>query len=178
MIIKICLFLFSFILYYAINALFFTDSTMHKIYEDQGAFNFFYHIPQILYSTIISSFINTIVKKLSLSENNVLTIKNEKNSENVDKKVQKVLKCLIIKFILFFIVSLLFLLLFWYYLACFCAVYKNTQYYLIKDTLLSFSLSLLYPFGLNLLPGILRIPSLKTNNRECMYKFSQIVQII
>ena len=178
MIIKICLFLFSFVLYYTINALFFTDSTMHKIYEDEGAFNFFYHIPQILYSTIISSIINIIAKKLSLSENNVLTIKNEKNSENVDKKMEKVLKCLIIKFILFFIVCLLFLLLFWYYLACFCAVYKNTQYYLIKDTLISFSLSLLYPFGLNLLPGILRIPSLKTNNREFMYKFSQIVQII
>ena len=178
MIIKICLFLFSFALYYAINALFFNDSTMHKIYEDQGTFNFFYHIPQILYSTIISSAINMIVKKLSLSENNILSIKGKNNNENVDKKIQKVLKCLVIKFILFFIVCLLFLLLFWYYLACFCAVYKNTQYYLIKDTLLSFCLSLLYPFGINVLPGIFRIPSLKKNNREFMYKISKIVQII
>ena len=178
MIIKICLFLFSFVLYYAVNALFFNDSTMHKIYEDQGAFNFFYHIPQILYSTIISSVINMIVKSLSLSENNILSIKDKDNNENVDNKMKKVLKCLIIKFILFFIVCLLFLLLFWYYLSCFCAVYKNTQYYLIKDTLLSFCLSLLYPFGLNLLPGIFRIPSLKKNNREYMYKISKIVQII
>ena len=178
MIIKICLLLFSFVLYYTVNALFFNDSTMHKIYEDQGAFNFLYHIPQILYSTIISSVINIIVKKLSLSENNVLEIKKEKNSENVDKKKQSVLKCLTIKFTLFFIVCILFIIFFWYYLACFCAVYKNTQYYLIKDTLLSFCLSLLYPFGLNLLPGILRIPSLKNNNKECIYKISKIVQII
>ena len=178
MIIKICLLLFSFVLYYTVNALFFNDSTMHKIYEDQGAFNFLYHIPQILYSTIISSAINIIVKKLSLSENNVLEIKKEKKSENVDKKKQSVLKCLTIKFTLFFIVCILFLVFFWYYLACFCAVYKNTQYYLIKDTLLSFCLSLLYPFGLNLLPGILRIPSLKNNNKECIYKISKIVQII
>ena len=178
MIIKICLFLFAFVLYYTVNALFFNDSTMHKIYEDQGAFNFVYHIPQILYSTVISSVINMIVKKLSLSENNVLIIKTEKNIDNTNKKFSKVMKCLIIKFILFFIISLLFLFLFWYYLACFCAVYKNTQSFLIKDTSISFCLSLLYPFGLNLLPGMIRIPSLRVNNRECMYKISKIIQII
>ena len=178
MIIKICLFLFAFVLYYTVNALFFNDSTMHKIYEDQGAFNFVYHIPQILYSTVISSVINIIVKKLSLSENNVLIIKTEKNIDNTNKTFSKVMKCLIIKFILFFIISLLFLFLFWYYLACFCAVYKNTQSFLIKDTSISFCLSLLYPFGLNPLPGMIRIPSLRVNNRECMYKISKIIQII
>ena len=178
MIIKICLFLFSFVLYYTVNALFFNDSTMHKIYEDKGAFNIFYNIPQILYSTIISSVINMIVKNLSLSEKNVLALKNEKTNENIDKKLPKVLKCLVIKFVLFFIICILFLLLFWYYLSCFCAVYKNTQYYLIKDTLISFCLSLLYPFGLNLIPGMIRIPSLKTNNKECMYKISKIIQLI
>ena len=176
-IIKICLLLFAFVLYYTINALFFNDSTMHKIYVDKGAFNFIYNIPQILYSTVISSVISMIIKMLSLSEKNVLDIKNSKNIEIANQKYKKGLKCLVIKFIIFFIVNLLFLLLFWYYLACFCAVYKNTQYYLIKDTSISFFLSLLYPFGLNLLPGIFRIPSLKETNRECMYKISKIIQL-
>ena len=27
---------------------FFSDDTMHKIYEDQGNFNFIYQLPQIL----------------------------------------------------------------------------------------------------------------------------------
>ena len=51
---------------------------------------------------------------------------------------------------------------------------------MIKDTLISFSLSLLYPFGFNLLPGIFRIPSLNGNkrNRECLYKTSKIIQLI
>ena len=35
-IIKVDLFFISFILYYAVNALFFNDNTMHKIYEDEG----------------------------------------------------------------------------------------------------------------------------------------------
>ena len=48
-IIKIFLFFFSFSLDLTVNALFFTDDTMHKIYQDKGKFNFLYQIPQILY---------------------------------------------------------------------------------------------------------------------------------
>ena len=46
-VLKISLFLFSFALYITINALFFNDSTMHKIYEDEGSFNFLYQIPYL-----------------------------------------------------------------------------------------------------------------------------------
>ena len=51
--IKISLFLLAFSLYFTINGFFFSDDTMHKIHEDNGAFNIIYQIPQILYSTII-----------------------------------------------------------------------------------------------------------------------------
>ena len=60
-IIKICLFFFYFALSYTVNALFFNDAKMHKIYVDHGDFNFIYQIPQILFSTIIISIINIIV---------------------------------------------------------------------------------------------------------------------
>ena len=40
--IKVCLFFFSFGLYFTVNTLFYTDSTMHKIYEDNGSFDFIY----------------------------------------------------------------------------------------------------------------------------------------
>ena len=39
--IKICLFLFTFALYLTINTLFFGDSKMHQIYQDQGTFIFY-----------------------------------------------------------------------------------------------------------------------------------------
>ena len=48
----------------------------------------------------------------------------------------------------------------------FCAIYVNTQIHLIKDSLISFGLSLLYPFGIYLLPGFFRIPSLSGKNKE------------
>ena len=175
-IIKIVLFLFSFSLYFTVNALFFNDNTMHQIYEDEGNFNIIYQIPQIFYSTFITSIINIVIKYFSLSEKNILELKNEKT--NIKKKKDILLKLLLFKFITFFILIFLFLFLFWYYLSCFCSVYQNTQIHLIKDTLISFTLSLLYPLGLNLLPGILRIPSLKNKNRKTMYEISKLIQLI
>ena len=177
-IIKVCLFFFSFSLYYTINALFFNYKTMHKIYEDQGSFNFIFQVPQILYSTLISSFINMIIKTLSLSQKNIIELKNHK--QNLNNKKTNILKCLVIKFTLFFILSLILLLFFWFYLGCFCAVYKNTQKHLINDTIISFILSLLYPVFLNFIPGFFRIPSLRdvNKNKEGLYKFSKIIQLI
>ena len=151
---------------------------MHQIYEDKGVFNFIYQIPQILYSTIISSVIKKISTILSLTEKNIIEVKNEETSEMAIKKMEKILKCLLIKFILFFIFIFLFLTLFWYYISCFCAVYKNTQVYLIKDTMISFATSLIYPFAINLIPGILRIPSLSSNNQKCLFRISKILQLI
>ena len=153
---------------------------MHKITVDNGVFDIIFQIPQILYSSVISAIIHMILKKLSLSEIQILSIKNEDNFEKAKEKSKKVLKCLKIKFILFFILSFLFSLIFWYFISCFCAVYKNTQNILIKNTFLSFGLSMIYPFGLNLLPGMFRIPALRDENKNqtCLYKLSNIIAII
>ena len=177
--IKISLFIISFSLYFTINGFFFTDKSMHNVYEHNGAFKFIYQIPQILYSTIVSALINLILKKLSLSENNILEIKKEHNEETAKKKFKKIENCLKIKFIIFFILCLLFMLFFWYFITCFCSVYKNTQIILIKDTMISFGISMLYPFGLNLLPGILRIPALRAKtDKKLLYKISLIIALI
>ena len=50
---------------------------MHKIYKDQGNFDFIYQIPQILYSFIISVIINDIIIFLSLTEKDILSIKRK-----------------------------------------------------------------------------------------------------
>ena len=179
-VIKFISFFLYFTISYTVNALFFNDSTMHQIYEDEGEFNFIYQIPQILYSFMISSILNSLLKTLSLSEKNILEIKHYLNIQNLDKKAVEVLKCLSYKFMLFFIISSSFLLFSWYYLGCFCAVYVNTQIHLIKDTIISFGISLLYPVGLYIIPGIFRIPALraKKQNKEIMYKFSKFIQLI
>ena len=175
--IKICLCFFSFSLNILINTFFFNDFTLHRIYEDKGKFNFKYILPQIIYSIIICSILIAIAKSISLSQKNILKIKREKNEYSLRGKYVYVIKRLIIKLILFFVISILILILFWYYISSFCAVYKNTQIYLIKNVLISYIISLIYPFITNLLPGIFRIPSLKRKSGECLYKLSQIIQL-
>ena len=177
--IKLSLFLLSFSLYLTINGFFFSDDTMHKIHEDNGKFNIIYQIPQILYSTIISAIINMILKLISLSERNIIAIKQIKDIKMMINYSKKIKRCITIKFILFFILNISFLLFFWYFISCFCGVYKNTQMILIKDTLVSFVISMIYPFGLNLLPGIMRIPALraKQKDKKCLYKISILVAI-
>ena len=177
---KIALFLLSFSLYLTINGFFFTDSTMNKITEDNGNFDIIYQIPQILYSSIISAIINMLLKVLSLSEKNIIDLKGEKDPKKVKKDSKNIRNCLIIKFIIFFVISNLLLLFFWYFITCFCAVYTNTQTVLFKDTIISFILSMVYPFGLNLIPGFFRIPALrdKTQKSKYLYQVSGFIALL
>ena len=159
------------------NALFFNDDTMHKICEDGGDFNFIYQLPQIVYSTFISFIIDNIINCLALTQDDILSIKKDKKIDNIVQKAKDVIRALYIQFILFFIISLIFITLFWYYLGCFCAVYKNTQYHLIKDTLISYGTGNLYSVAISLFPGILRIYSLsdKFKNTRILYIISKLI---
>ena len=103
-IIKVFLFFFSFCLDLTINALFFNDDTMHKILEDKGKYNFLYQIPQILYSTLISRFIDALIKNLALSQDKIVELKQEKEKNELNKKYsKKLIRTLKIKFIYFFL---------------------------------------------------------------------------
>ena len=176
-IIKICLFSFSFALYYTINTLFFNDETMHKIYEDEGIFNFIYLLPKIIYSFIISTLIMTIIKYLALSDDKIIEFKRINDIEECENKFPKIIKYLKIKFILFFALSSVFLIFFLYYVSCFCAVYKNTQMLLFEDTLISFGIQLLYPFIIYIIASILRIILIQKPEAflEFFYKMSKII---
>ena len=176
-IIKLYLCFFNFSLSYTVNALFFNDKTMHKIYLDGGDFNFIYQLPQIAYSAAISFICFQILNFLALSESNILDFKQAKITKDLIIRAQNLLRTLHCKFMNFFIFSFIFLLIFWYYITCFCAVYKNTQYHLIKDTLISFGTSMFTPFGIYLIPGIFRIPGIKKKS-FILFKFSQALQML
>ena len=177
-IIKINIFFIGFSIYYAVNALFYNDDTMHKIYEDKGSFDFIYQLPQIIYSSIISLILTTILKLLALSNDSIIEFKQNKTKENLYERGSELEKKLRIRFITYFLVSFIFLLFFWYYISMFGAIYINTQFHLLKDTLTSFGLSFIYPFFIYLLPGLFRIPALsdEKKKRKYLYKFSKFLQ--
>ena len=106
---KFALFLITFSLFLFMNALFFEDDSLHKLYEDQGKYNFLYQLPQIFYSTIVTQIISSLLEKLSLSQDEILTIKENCYSKEINKEIKKVIKYITIKCILFFIVSIILL---------------------------------------------------------------------
>ena len=112
--IKICLLLFSIAQYYTVNALFFNESVIHSIYDQKGDYNIIYQLQQIFYSSIISFTVNTIIRYFSLSEKKIIELKNSRKDKNYKNKEKKFINCLNIKFILFFIISFIFLIFFWY----------------------------------------------------------------
>ena len=175
-IIKILLFFFSFCSDLTINALFFSDETMNKIYEDKGKFNFLYQIPQILYSTLISKFIDSLIRRLALTQDIIVGLKQEK--EKTNRKIRKIVKIIKIKLISFFIITFMTLIFFWYYILCFCGIYVNTQKHLIKDSVFSLLTGLLYPFAICLIPGIFRIASIRIEklHGSFLYKLSVFME--
>ena len=175
-IVKIDLLLISFALFYTVNALFYTNDTMHNIYENKGSFNIEYQLPKIIYSSFISSFLNYLLKFLALSNDKIIDFKNTKSKNKINNIKHMLINQIKIRFILYFLIGFILIVFCWYYIAMFGAIYKNTQFHLLKDTLISFALSLIYPFAIFLLPGFFRIPSLSRNkkNRKCLYNFSKI----
>ena len=151
---------------------------MHKIYKSKGQFDLEEQLPIIIYSNIISYILNNILNYFALSNDAIISFKQSKIKNNIKRRVRKLINYLDIKFILYYIISFLFLLFFWYYISMFCVIYKNTQIHLLKDVLISFGLSLLFPFVIYLLPGFLRIPALssKKKKRQYLYNFSKCIQ--
>ena len=171
---KLSLFLISFSFLFFMNALFFDDDSMHKLYEDEGKYDILFQIPKILYSTIVSQIMSSLLEKLSLSQDDILSIKEKGDLGEMKNEIKRIIKYIKIKCLLFFIIGIILLIAFWYYLSAFCSVYYNTQIPLIKDNLISFFTSLFYPFLFDLLPGIFRIIGISKKNK-CMYIASNFV---
>ena len=159
----------------AMNVFFFSDDTMHKMFLDYGKYNFIQQIPQIIYSTAISQLIEIFLCYLSLTDKHFYQVKE---SKKVSKQlILGIMRCVQIKICFFFIFTSLMFIFYWYLVTCFCAVYQNTQIAFIKDSLLSFALSICIPFVLYLIPSFLRIIALKVKKSklECIYKVSGVI---
>ena len=163
-----------------VNACFFDEVTIHKIYENGGEYDISFFLLPIFLSFIIAHILSIIIKYIFLSERNIYEIRKEIELLKAVQKQDKVRRNIITKYIIFFTAGIALLMMFWYYLSSFGAVYQNTQIFLFENTFISFLISLIYPFIINILPTIFRIFSLKdvNKNKECMFKISKILQLI
>ena len=178
MIIKLDIFILYFSICSAINALFFTEDTIHRIYMDKGTYNLSYFLLKTILSFVISHVIIIVLKYIFLSERSIVNIKKKQIYDEAFDTMESVKRCLIIKYILFYAIGVVFLVLFWFYLSAFCAVYQNTQIFLIINTFISLGISFIYPFIINIIPAALRKISLNNSGKTCLYSLSKIIQII
>ena len=80
------LFFIGFAANYTVNALFFNDDTMYNIYLSSGIFDLEYQLPIIVYSSIISFILDTLMKMLALSNDEILDFKKNKNRIEINKR--------------------------------------------------------------------------------------------
>ena len=170
-----CIFFLSFDIYFAVNTFFFNNLAIHQIYEDGGEYNFSFFIGQIIYSFIISYFAITMIRYFSLSERILMDIKYEENNKLVSKKVIEAKNSITIKYISFYIVCFIFITFLWFYLSSFCAVFQNSQKFIIINTFIDFTIACIFPLIFNLLPCLLRKKALEDNN-ELIFKISRVLQ--
>ena len=174
--VKVSRFIFLLVGDMALNVFFFSDESMHKLFISYGKYDFIQQIPQITYSTIITQIIEIFLCYLSLTDVYIYRVKNNLIKGNI-RNIKNIIKCLRIKLIIYFIFIFLFLCIYWYIISIFCGVYKNTQIPFIKDSLISFSIGLAYPFVFYFISACLRSCSLKSTKKKCkcLYDFSYII---
>ena len=160
----------------ALNVFFFSDDSMHKLFLSYGKYDFIQQIPQITYSTIISQIIEVFLCFLSLTDKYIYQLKSYLIKGNI-RNIKKIITYIHIKLIIFFIFIFIFFGIYWYIISVFCGVYRNTQIAFIKDSIISFSICLLYPFILYFISACLRVCSLRDSKKrfKCVYNFSYVI---
>ena len=160
------------------NGMFFVHETMYK--KKTGDTSFAQKIPQIVFSLLITHFIEIILCYLSMTDKHYYEIKALPKIEKNDDRVFDILSCVKKKLIGFFVFTFLVFLFHWYFISAFCAVYQNTQVIFLRDSMIGILTSLIDPFILYGLSCLLRAISLTKcckKKLSCVYKVSELIPI-
>ena len=115
-----------------------------------------------------------------LSERNISKVRRQSSLTLAYDISNKEKNKLVIKYTIFFIIGIAFLVLFWMFLSSFGAVFPNTQIFIFKKTLISISFFLLYPFFISIIPNVFRMFSSNSQpkNKEYVFKVSKFLEIL
>ena len=82
-IIQMDLFFIGFSAHYTVSALFYNDDTMHDLYIIKGSFTVEYQLRKNIYTSLISMFLNTLLKHLALSNDTIIKFKQNKETKDI-----------------------------------------------------------------------------------------------
>ena len=140
--IKILIYINSIIISLIINFLFYYNKKMHLLYKEEGKYNFLYNCPQIIAQDLAMIFFSFLFERLINYQKNFIKIKND--LKNIKLKTEFTIDYLLgKKRITFYIIILIVNLFGWYYISCFCVVYKNTQKFILLDFLFAILFNLI-----------------------------------
>ena len=171
--IKIARFIFLLATDMAMNIFFFSDESMHKLFLSYGKYDFIQQIPQIVYTIIVSQILEIFLCYLTMTDKYIYHLKNIR----IKKEIIIIFKCINIKIIIFFVFNLIMFSFYWYSVASFCAVYRNSQTIFLKDTFTSFSIGIAFSLIIYLIPSALRKLAInkKKMRLKFVYKLSEII---
>jgi len=144
------------------NIFFFTDQEIKLTYirAKDGISLFMKNIVNTIYSSLISTILLYILKLLYLT-----------------RKTNCPFACVIMRIILYFILSFFFLLIFGFYAICFCAIFENTQIEFIIATSISWGMSLFNPFIFCFIVSIIRSLGIRCGSK-ILLAIHQILEFI
>ena len=178
-VVKLGLLFMTFPINLTMNIFFFTNKTIKVNYvkslDDISLF--WSNIANTVYSSILANALLIMLKLICLTHNSVKTLRKIRNVKEAKKKSACVLRCIRFRVSIYFILSFAFLIIFGFYVLCFCAVFENTQINLVKSTLTSWLMSLLYPFIICFFTSLIRNFAFQWKS-SCMYKLKQILQFL
>ena len=193
---RFILFIFMFSSDLALNALFYFNDNISKKYhyaKNLFLFTFSNNITIIIYSTLLSYFLITLLSKLTNSSNAIRNVfreieekikfdkkfkATEDTKKNVNLKIENILSKFKIKIALLLIIETVLFLFFWYFVTAFCHVFSSTQISWLLDSFLSIlsrlMIELLFAFLFAKLYKISIASSFKTLYKivMCIYDFS------
>ena len=178
-IVKLGLLLMTFPINLTFNIFFFTNKNIKLSYINSmdDISTFWSNIPNTIYSSILASVFLILLKFMALTHNSVRTLRKMNNVDKAEEKSKCILKCIKLRIALYYLLSFIFLIIFGFYVLCFCAVFENTQIELVKSTLISWLISILYPFIICFLTSIVRVLALKLENKH-FYTINKIMQML
>lgn len=187
--IKLSLLLFLFPINLAFNAFFFTSEQIQSVYVNKlsDISIDWQNFVRSFAASIISSIILLFLKLLCLSHNSIRKLKKNKNIEDTKKDMVWTLRCIKLRIFIYYLISIAFIIVFGFYIACFCEIFENTQILLLWTMAFSWVLNILYPFVVCFITSIFRRGALtcgkkEKNNRrkgiKCCYRINKILQMI
>ena len=177
-IIKISFLIYTNEISFFLNAFFYTDKYISDTYHNDGVLDFFSSLPKSIYSVIVSMIGGKLLKMLSSSKAQLMKILKGKKSKKVYLRLMdKELKILHTKLIIYFICLYIFSLFFLYYVTAFCAVYQKSQFYWFYGCLESLAMDIATPFAFSIIFSLCRFLAL-SKHLKFFYILAKILNLI